>query len=171
MAVGVMGDDELQLNAGAVQVFCLAEGATSYCTAGTSASGCRASLQATGSPSATAASGFLVDATQVEAQKDGLIFFGVNGRMANAWGNGTSFQCVAPPVMRAGVLSGAGTLGTCDGSFSQDLNARWCPACPKPTQNPGAGAVVQAQLWYRDPSNTSNQPTSLSDAIEFCVGP
>ena len=35
--------------------------------------------------------------------------------------------------------------------------------------NPGAGAAVQAQLWYRDPLNTSNQPTSLSDAIEFCV--
>ena len=35
----------------------------------------------------------------------------------------------------------------------------------------GAGAVVQAQLWYRDPLNTSNQTTSLSDAIEFIVAP
>jgi len=30
---------------------------------------------------------------------------------------------------------------------------------------------LQAQLWYRDPFNTSNQTTSLSDAIEFCVSP
>ena len=38
--------------------------------------------------------------------------------------------------------------------------------------NPGAGAVVQAQLWYRDPFNTANnQATSLSDAIEFLVLP
>ena len=37
--------------------------------------------------------------------------------------------------------------------------------------NPGAGAIVQAQLWYRDPVSTSNQTTSLSDAIEFCVSP
>ena len=36
---------------------------------------------------------------------------------------------------------------------------------------PGAGAVVQAQLWYRDPLNTSNQTTSLSDATEFVVAP
>jgi len=36
---------------------------------------------------------------------------------------------------------------------------------------PGAGAMVQAQLWYRDPLNTSNQATGLSAAFEFCVGP
>jgi hypothetical protein len=30
---------------------------------------------------------------------------------------------------------------------------------------------VQAQLWYRDPSNTSSVTTSLSDAIEFLVAP
>ena len=35
----------------------------------------------------------------------------------------------------------------------------------------GAGAIVQAQLWYRDPVNTSNQTTSLSDALEFAVCP
>ena len=31
--------------------------------------------------------------------------------------------------------------------------------------------LVQAQLWYRDPHSTSNRTTSLSDAIEFQVGP
>jgi hypothetical protein len=72
---------------------------------------------------------------------------------------------------RAGPLAGSGTAGICDGSFSQDLNATWCPDCPKPNLNPGAGAVVQLQLWYRDPLSTSNQPTSLSDAIQFCVSP
>jgi len=59
-------------------------------------------------------------------------------------------------------------VGACDGAFTQDLNARWTA---KPAQNPGAGAVVRAQLWYRDSSNTSNQTTSLSDAIEFPVVP
>jgi len=65
-------------------------------------------------------------------------------------------------------MVGVGTAGVCNGTFSQDLNARWQF---KPNQNPGAGAVVQAQLWYRDPLNTSNQTTSLSDAVEFTVGP
>ena len=145
--------------------------AANYCTAGTSASGCQASLSTTGTASATAASGFLLNAGTVEGGKGGLYFYGANGRQASTWGNGTSFQCVLPPVKRGGLLVGAGTAGNCDGSFSQDLNARWCPTCPKPSHNPGAGAVVQAQLWYRDPFNTSNQTTSLSDAIEFVVCP
>ena len=68
-------------------------------------------------------------------------------------------------------MTGVGTIGLCDGSFALDLNALWCPTCPSPAKNPGPGATVQAQLWYRDPANTSNQTTSLSDAIEFVVGP
>ena len=139
-----------------------------YCSAGTSASGCAVTLSSSGTPSATAASGFDLVGLDLEGAKDGLFFFSANGRQANAWGNGSSFQCVVPPVMRGGLLTGSGTPGACDGSLSQDLNARWTA---KPTQNPGAGALVQAQLWYRDPQNTSNQSTSLSDAVEFVVCP
>jgi len=153
--------------------FCLlgAGGPPTYCTAGTSASGCNASIAASGTPSASAGSGFELLASGVEGNKDGLFFYGKSGRQANPWGNGTSFQCVVPPVKRGGLLSAVGAPGTCGGSFAQDLNARWCPSCPKPQHNPGAGALVQAQLWYRDPLNTGNQTTSLSDAIEFTVAP
>jgi len=143
----------------------------SYCTSGISASGCQPLLSTSGTPSATGSSGFDVIALNVEGAKEGLYFFGANGRQANPWGNGTSYQCVVPPVMRAGLLSGTGTNGACDGAFTQDFNARWCPTCPKPGQNPGAGALVQAQLWYRDPFNTSNRSTSLSNAVEFTVLP
>ncbi len=139
-----------------------------YCTAGTSASGCQALISASGVPSSTAPSGFFLEAASVEGSKDGLFFFGTNGRQANPWGNGTSFQCVVPPVSRAGQLIGSGTNGACDGSFSQDLNALWTA---KPAKNPGAGALVQSQLWYRDPLSTSNQTTSLSDGLEFTVCP
>jgi hypothetical protein len=148
-----------------------AEAAETYCTAGTSASGCQAAIAAVGVASATAPAGFDLLSIGVEGAKDGLFFFGTNGRQANPWGNGTSFQCVVPPVKRGGVLSGTGTTGACNGSFGQDLNALWCPTCPKPGHNPGAGALVQAQLWYRDPQSTSNQTTSLSDAVEFSVIP
>ncbi len=140
-------------------------------TAGVSASGCSALLSSSGTASASASSGFTVTASAAEGAKDGLFFFGANGRQANAWGSGTSYQCIVPPVARAGLLGGVGTSGLCDGAFSQDLNALWCPSCPRPLKNPGAGAVVQAQLWYRDPFNTSNQTTSLSDALEFPVAP
>jgi len=144
---------------------------TSFCTAGTSASGCTATLSAAGLASATAPSGFVVTASGVEGAKDGLFFFGTGGRQANPWGNGTSYQCVVPPVKRAGLQTGAGTSGACNGAFSQDLNGLWCPTCSNPAKNPGAGALVQAQLWYRDPFNTSNQTTGFSDAIEFLVSP
>ena len=142
--------------------------ATGYCTPGTSASGCQATLSASGAASASAGTGFVLAASGVEGDKDGLFFFGTNGRQANSWGNGTSFQCVVPPVKRAGVLAGNGASGTCAGALSQDFNTLWVT---KPSKNPGAGALVQAQLWYRDPANTSNQTTSLSSAIEFAVCP
>ena len=139
-----------------------------YCTAGTSASGCQATLSAVGTPSATAPSGFTLQASGVEGGKDGLFFYGTNGQQANSWGSGTSFQCVVPPVFRAGLINGVGTSGACDGSFSQDLNALWTS---NPAKNPGVGANVNAQLWYRDPQNTSNQTTSLSDGLNFVLCP
>jgi hypothetical protein len=79
--------------------------------------------------------------------------------------------CVIPPRLRGGFLTGVGTGGQCDGTFVQDLNARWCPTCPKPAHNPSAGALMQAQLWYRDPLSTSNQTSSMSNAIEFTICP
>ncbi len=142
--------------------------AVAYCTAGTSASGCQASLSASGTPSAAASSGFVLGAATVEGLKSGMFFYGLNGPQANAWGNGSSFQCVVPPVQRAGVMAGTGTLGACDGSFSQDLSAYWAA---NPQQAPAEGETVQAQLWYRDPLNTSSQTTSLSDALEFTMLP
>ena len=142
--------------------------AVNYCTAGTSASGCQATLSAVGAASTSGSGTFTVSASGVEGDKDGIYFQGTNGRQANPWGNGTSFQCVVPPVKRLGLLGKSGTSGACDGSFSQELNAFWQA---NPTKNPGAGTLVQFQCWYRDPANTSNQTTSLSDALEFSVCP
>ena len=144
---------------------------TTYCTAGTSANGCQAAMGFSGTPSASASSGFDLTASGAEGAKQGLFFFGANGRQANPWGTGTSFQCVVPPVKRGTNMTGSGTSGACDGGFAEDLNALWCPTCPKPALNPGAGVLVQSQLWYRDPLNTSNQTTSLSNALEFFVQP
>ena len=149
-------------------IACGPTASVSYCTAGSSASGCQALLSTSGTASSSAPTGFTLDAADVEGAKDGLFFFAANGRQSNPWGNGTSYQCVTPPVMRGALQSGTGTSGLCNGSFSYDLNARWTA---KPNQDPGPGALVQAQLWYRDPFNTSNQTTSLSDAVEFIVCP
>jgi hypothetical protein len=65
-------------------------------------------------------------------------------------------------------MYGVGTSGTCEGTFLKDLNQLWTSS---PKKNPGSGAVVQAQLWFRDQANTSNQGTALSHAVEFTVLP
>jgi len=65
-------------------------------------------------------------------------------------------------------ITNPGTATATGISFSDDLNALWHAV---PAKNPGAGALVQAQLWYRDPFNTSLRKTGFSDAIEFPVGP
>jgi hypothetical protein len=142
---------------------------TNYCSAGTTASGCQASLSATGVPSLSAPSGFAVAAAGVEGQKDGVFFYGFNGAQANGWGNGSSLQCVVPPVKRVGGMSGVGTAGACDGAFSVDLNTFWSSA--NPSKVPAPGQEVSLQLWFRDPLNTSNQTTSFSDALQFTACP
>jgi hypothetical protein len=157
--------------AGRAHVFGVSAPPETYCTSGTSASGCRASLSVAGSASTSLASGFSVIAAGVEGTQAGLFLYGVGGRQANPWGNGTSYRCLAPPARRGALQPGGGSIGACDGSFTEDLNARWCASCPKPKHNPGAGGLVQAQLWYLDPLNTSNQSSSYSDAIEFYVEP
>jgi hypothetical protein len=139
-----------------------------HCTAGTSASGCNAWLSGQGAASASAPAGFVVTASSVEGQKDGLFYYGTGGAQAAPWGNGTSFQCVVPPVLRTSLLSGTGTPGACDGTLALDLNAEWSAA---PHKRPAPGEVVDLQLWYRDPQSSSNQTTSLSSALRFCVGP
>ena len=68
---------------------------------------------------------------------------------------------MAFPSRRTQLLSSGGTNGACDGVFTADLNARWTV---KPAQNPGAGAVVDAQLWYRDAGSAGNPKTAFSDA-------
>ena len=169
--IGAPKDDTFGPEAGAVYVFeqpWTLGGLVTYCTAGTSAAGCQALLSATGTASASLPSGFLLQADEVEGLRDGVFFFGTSGQQANSWGSGTSYQCVVPPVKRASLMIGTGTAFQCDGVFTLDLNAHWTQ---KPNHNPGAGAVVQTQLWYRDPFNTSNQTTSLSEAGEFGVCP
>jgi len=146
--------------------------AVNYCTSGITASGCQAQISALGSSSASNATGFWLSTANQEGNKDGLFIFGTNGRQANSWGNSLSFQCVKAPVKRSAVQSSfgpvAGTNGMCDGGFFQDLNARWAA---KPAQNPGAGAVVQAQAWMRDPASPNNVKTAFSNAIEWTVCP
>jgi hypothetical protein len=57
------------------------------------------------------------------------------------------------------------------GDMSFDLNALWCPSCPKPAANPGVGTTVYLQAWYRDPMAAGFTKTAMSDALQFDVLP
>jgi hypothetical protein len=141
----------------------------SYCTAGTTSHGCAAHLSGTGTPSGSLGSGFVLDVSPVEGQKQGLIFYGVSGRSAVPWGASTSFLCVKAPTQRTPVQVSGGTAGACDGALSLDWNA-YVAANPGALGAPfGPGQTVQAQGWFRDPP--SPKTTMLSDALEFVTCP
>jgi hypothetical protein len=136
-----------------------------YCTAGTSSVGCNALLSAAGFASSSLSTGFFVDAAGVPAGKQGLFYFGLNGKKATPWGAGSSWFCVKGPHQRLAVQSSGGS-GACDGSFATDFNA-WMNQ--NPGKAPGAGAAVYLQAWFRDPP--APKTTAFSDAVWFVVNP
>jgi hypothetical protein len=142
---------------------------SSYCTAGTTTSGCNATLSWSGAPSASAPSGFAVDALDVEGQKLGLFFYSLSGAQAVAWGSGSSFLCVKTPTQRASVLSSGGTAGACNGSISIDWNS-FRAANPGALGAPfGGGETLWMQAWFRDPP--ASKSTNLSNALTFTLAP
>jgi hypothetical protein len=140
-----------------------------YCTAGTTTNGCLASIAGAGLPSASQTSGFTISVTQVEGQQSGLLFYGVGGQVAFPWGGSTSFFCVKSPTERTPVQNSGGTLAACDGAFGIDWLA-YIAATPGALGTPfGAGDIVNAQAWFRDPP--SPKTTMLSNALEFVLQP
>ncbi len=140
-----------------------------YCTAGTSTHGCQASIVSVGAPSASAASGFVITAGNVEGRHFGLIFYGTGGRAATPWGTGSSLLCISSPFQRTPVHDSGGTLGACDGALSLDWNAYMATHAGALGNPRLVGQVFQAQAWYRDPA--APQFSSLSNAIEFTLSP
>ncbi len=144
---------------------------TAYCTAGTSTNGCIPAISASAQPSVTFANPCSISVANVEGQKLGLLFYGVNnsGFSPAPWGASSSFLCVKSPTQRTPAQNSGGTAGACDGGFSLDWNA-FQLANPGSLGNPfSAGDKVYAQGWYRDPP--SPKTTNLSDAVELTVVP
>jgi hypothetical protein len=140
-----------------------------YCTAGTTSNGCNATMTAIGTPSASATSGYTLLVSNVEGQKQGLLFYSTSGRAALPWGTGSSFLCVKAPTQRIPAQNTGGAAGSCNGELSVD----WCAFMtnsPSALGNPrSAGQVYQAQGWFRDPP--APKTTHLSNALEFTLQP
>lgn len=143
----------------------------SYCTPGTTALGCVGAMSAAGAPDASAGSGFVIRASNLDGQRQGLIFYGVdNSSFAPLpWGFSSSFLCVKPPTQRLPIGSSGGTAGACDGELSADFNS-FMAANPAALGGPfQGGEQIYTQAWFRDPP--SSKSTSLSDALSFVVCP
>ena len=142
---------------------------TSYCTAGTTTNGCAALLSASGVPDASAATGFTVTASGVEGQKQGILFYGLSGSLAQPWGTGSSFLCIKSPTQRSAPQNSGGTINTCNGTLALDWNA-YIATNPTALGSPFVGGeTVWIQAWFRDPP--SPKSTSLSNALMFAVCP
>jgi hypothetical protein len=147
-------------------------GPVTYCTAGTSSNGCIPSISATAQPSASLAHACSISIANVEGQKFGIVFYGVNqtGFTPTPWATGsTSFLCVKGPTQRTGTNNSNGTSGSCNGAFALNWNA-YQAANPTSVGNPfSAGNHVYVQGWYRDPP--APKTTNLSNAIDLTMTP
>jgi hypothetical protein len=144
---------------------------TPYCTSGTTTHLCVPSIAGTGTPSASAGSGFTISVSDVEGQKAGVLFYGIDnsGFTPVAWGPSTSYLCIKSPTQRSLPQFSGGTLNQCDGTLSLDWNA-FIAANPTALGNPfPSGQSVYAQGWFRDPPNPKH--TMLSNGLFFTVGP
>jgi hypothetical protein len=143
-----------------------------YCTAGTTTHGCLASITASANPSVSLAHACTLAVANVEGQKSGILFYGINnaGFSPTPWGaGGASYLCVKAPLQRTPIQNSGGTVDQCDGSFTLDWNA-YQTANPSALGNPwSVGAKVYAQGWFRDPPAV--RATNLSNAVEMTYLP
>jgi hypothetical protein len=143
---------------------------TTYCTAGTTSHGCVPAISGAGTASASAGSGFTISVANVEGQKSGLLFYGINGAVALPWAtSSTSFLCVKVPTQRLGTQNSGGTTGACNGVLAQDWNAYIATHTGLLGQPFTGGETVWAQAWFRDPP--APKTTNLSDGLVFLVAP
>ncbi len=144
---------------------------TNYCTAGLSSNGCTPSITADNQPSASMAASCVLTVNDLEGQKLGLLFYGVNnsGFSPLPWGASSSFMCVKSPTQRMPTQNSGGTAGLCDGVMNNDWYA-FLAASPGALGTPfSVGDKVYAQAWYRDPPTPKT--TNLSNALELTYAP
>jgi hypothetical protein len=146
----------------------------SYCTAKQNSLGCLPQIRGVGFSSASAGSGFLVQALSALNNKAGVLFYTDAGRAALPFTGGV--LCVSTPLKRVSGLNSGGApppVANCSGLYSVDLNAF---AVGGLGGNPAPyltvpGTLVDAQFWGRDPGFAAPDNTQLSNALEFTIGP
>jgi len=144
-------------------------GAENYCSSGVTSNGCVSQLSGVGHASATLASAFTLEATNLEGARSGHLFYGVNGAHSSPWGQSSHFLCVKAPTQRTPTQPTNGTAGACDGAMSLDWNA-FASSHPSALGQPfSAGQDVWAQGYFRDPAGPKT--TALTNGLHFVICP
>jgi hypothetical protein len=144
-----------------------------YCTAKVNSLGCTPSIAASGVSSATSGLEFTITGTQMINNKFGLLIYSDQGQITMPFFGGT--LCMSSPMRRSPVLNSGGNPppNDCSGEFTFDMNAF---AIGANGGNPASfltvpSTVVVAQFWARDSGFAQPNNVSLSDAVQFTVGP
>jgi hypothetical protein len=142
---------------------------STYCVAKVNSLGCTPAIAGTGTPSASSGSGFVVSASNIRNNKNGLLFYGNTGPSAAPFQGGT--LCVNPPIRRTGVQNSFGSgpaTQDCSGTFAIDMNT-YASTASAPFLTT-VGSVINCQFWSRDPGFAAPNNTSLTDGLQYYVG-
>ena len=108
--------------------------------------------------------------------KSGLLLYGLSGRAALPFSGG--LLCLASPVRRTPAQVAGGNpapANDCSGTFAIDMNAfasgNWSPPGSPHAALLVPGTQVNCQWWGRDQGFPPPNNTTLSDALEYFVGP
>ncbi|HVS19146.1 MAG TPA: FG-GAP repeat protein, partial [Planctomycetota bacterium] len=137
-----------------------------YCAGKLNTAGCVPIISYNGlGASSTSASPFLVTAALVLNDQVGIMIYSTNGEASIPFQGGT--LCIGSPVVRTpGQFSGGiPPPNNCTGKFNMNFNA-YIQSGIDPSLT--AGATVNAQYWYRDPTHPVGG-SGLSNAIEFSI--
>lgn len=137
-----------------------------YCTAKIDSQGCVPSMHYTGPPSLSSPLTMQLWVTEVINNKNGLLFYGVNGPAALPFFGG--ILCARPPLRRTPVTNSLGNplRDDCSGVLGFDFTS-WLQSGVDPDLI--LSASVNAQFWYRDPASPDG--VGISNAVSFEVCP
>lgn len=137
----------------------------SYCTAKTNSAGCTPQIGSSGSASLGGLDDFVVTASNVLNQRQGLLLWGFTPT-AVPFGGGT--RCVAAPSRRMPQQNSGGSASgvDCSGVYAQPLSDAYMAS-----QSFSVGALVYFQYWSRDSGFAPPNSIGLSDALRVRVCP